>query len=101
MKPAEPIEADRVVADVPCPFCGCLCDDLRVTVVGERIVAAAGACPLGEQRFLADDAVEIKPAEFQVAIAQAAELLCAARYPLVYGLSGATCEAQTVAVGIA
>jgi formylmethanofuran dehydrogenase subunit B len=34
-------------------------------------------------------------------VAEAARLLCEARYPIVYGLSDTTCEAQRVAVAIA
>ena len=35
------------------------------------------------------------------AVERAARILAGARYPIVYGLSDTTCEAQRVAVGIA
>jgi hypothetical protein len=38
----------RVVENVACTGCGCVCDDLRLTVRGERIVRAERACVLAE-----------------------------------------------------
>ena len=38
--------AARVVADIPCPFCGCVCDDLQATIVGDQIVSISGAIEL-------------------------------------------------------
>jgi formylmethanofuran dehydrogenase subunit B len=98
----------KTLADVPCPFCCCACDDLQVHVEGERITSAEGACEIARPWFLGDRAAERpncrvdgKPAEIDEALRHAAELLAAARYPLVYGLSRASCEAQRVAVDIA
>jgi formylmethanofuran dehydrogenase subunit B len=110
----QPAESDpltaapsRLMADVPCPFCGCVCDDLELTVEGHRIVAVDRACEMARSQFLAAGSVERtsridgRPVAWDEAIRRAAELFSAARYPLVYGLSGATCEAQAAAVGIA
>jgi formylmethanofuran dehydrogenase subunit B len=98
----------REVSDVPCPFCACLCDDLQVTVSGGRVVSVSGACELARPRFLGGPEsvrltcrVDGRPAEVHEALARAAELLTSARYPLIYGLSRASCEAQAVAVEIA
>ncbi len=109
-EPANPVDdsATRIIADIPCPFCSCLCDDLVATVQGDKIVSVAGACdrarpwfvgkrPAGPPVCQADG----RPAELSEAIERAANLLAAARYPLVYGLSRATCEAQRIAVEIA
>ena len=34
-----------------CPGCGCLCDDLDVTVDGDRIVEVSNVCLWGVSRF--------------------------------------------------
>ncbi len=95
-------------SDFPCPFCGCLCDDLELTVAGGRIVEAVGACELARPRLLAAGAES--PGESRragisppcsEAIQQAARLLLQARRPLIWGLRRATCAAQVAAVEIA
>ncbi len=92
--------------DVPCAFCGCLCDDLRVTVAGGKVVELEGACSLAGPQILAAEASrpagriagrDVSQAE---AIHEAARVLIAARAPLVWGLGRATCEAQAAAVEI-
>jgi formylmethanofuran dehydrogenase subunit B len=97
-----------VVTDAICTGCGCLCDDLTIRVQGRQIVAADGACPLGEtwlKRSRPDDrpgcTIAGRPASLEAGFERAAEILRAARYPLVYGLVGTTTEAQRVAVAIA
>jgi formylmethanofuran dehydrogenase subunit B len=99
----------RVVEHATCTFCGCVCDDIDLTVEGNRITKAKNACILGKAWFLEhqwDDArpeamVAGQPVTTAVAIEEAARLLAAARYPVVYGLSDTTVEAQRVAVEIA
>jgi len=97
-----------IVSDIPCPFCGCLCDDLELTVAEGRIVAADRACEIARSQFMAVGESPLpacrvggQPAELADGIRSAAELLRAARYPLVWGLGRATCEAQSEAVRIA
>jgi formylmethanofuran dehydrogenase subunit B len=101
----QPIE-NGTVADVPCPFCCCACDDLQVRVEGGQITSVDGACEIALPCFLGTAErpvcrVDGKPAEIDDALRRAAELLADARYPLIFGLSRATCEAQRIAVGIA
>jgi formylmethanofuran dehydrogenase subunit B len=100
--------SDALVCDVVCTACGCLCDDIAVTVSGGRIQAARNACSLGATWFLAPRneeravaSIEGQPADFDTAVQRAAGILSAARWPLVTGLRATTCEAQRVAVGIA
>lgn len=101
-------EAVRVVENATCTFCGCVCDDMDLTVQGNRITKAKNACVLGKAWFL-NHHVEDRPvaivdgrlATFEEAVERAAQILARARYPIVYGLSDTTCEAQRVAVGIA
>src|SRR5438874_1919500 len=98
----------KVVSNATCTFCGCVCDDMVLTVEDHKITKAKNACVLGKAWFLnhhvEDRPVAIidgKPATLDDAIERAARILAGARYPIVYGLSDTTCEAQRVAVAIA
>ncbi|MBN2243888.1 MAG: formylmethanofuran dehydrogenase subunit B [Acidobacteria bacterium] len=99
------MQVDHVV----CAFCGCVCDDIRVTVEGGRITNARNACALGKSWFLNHGApsdlpvarIEGKPASLDQGIEEAARCLAGARYPLIYGLSSTSCEAQRKAVALA
>lgn len=97
----------RVVADATCTFCGCVCDDIELTVRDNRIVAAQRACELGERWFFSrslddrpDCLIAGQPAPLDLGVERAAQILTRAKYPLIYGLSNTTCEAQRIAVGI-
>ncbi|TWT29360.1 Formyltransferase/hydrolase complex Fhc subunit B [Posidoniimonas corsicana] len=94
--------------DVLCFGCGCLCDDLRVTVDGESALAEGLSCSLGREwldRVAAwrpgPCVIEGREAPLAEAVARAADLLSAAHAPLVCGLAGAGTDAQRAAVGIA
>jgi formylmethanofuran dehydrogenase subunit B len=85
-----------------------VCDDIDLTVEGNQIVEAKNACVLGKAWFLnhhAEDrpacTIRGQAAPLDEAIDQAARILAEARYPIVYGLSDTTCEAQRRAVAIA
>ncbi len=95
-------------SDIVCPFCSCACDDLAVTIENGRIVDVVGGCEQGRSRFLDHDRetgptclIDGQPASFDAAIDRAVELLRAAHAPLIYGLSEATAEAQSLAATIA
>ena len=94
--------------DVACTRCGCVCDDLCITVNDGRIVEADRACGLAERWFLnlgtnepPVAAIEGCPAEFGEAIERAAQILAASRYPLIYGLSRSSTDGQRAAVRLA
>ena len=98
----------RIVENVACTACGCVCDDLRLTVREQRIVRAEGACVLAEPWLLSQNGasppaaeVEGAAAPMEAAIARAALLLRQARYPLVYGLARSSTEGQCAAVALA
>lgn len=98
----------RVIEGFACTGCGCVCDDLRLAVRGERIVAAEGACALAEPWLLAQGAASPPAAEvageaatFDLAVERAAELLGRAHQPLVYGLARSSTEGQAAAVALA
>ena len=98
----------KIVEDATCTFCGCVCDDIQLTVEGHSIKKAKKACVLGTSWFLNHEIedrapcyIEGKPASVEAGIRKAAGILHSAKYPLVYGLSDTTVESQRVAVGIA
>lgn len=99
------MQIDHVV----CAFCGCDCDDISVTVEGDRITKTKNACVLGKAWFLNHGTpsdlpvarIEGKPASLEQGIEASARCLAKARYPLVYGLSSTSCEAQRKAVALA
>jgi formylmethanofuran dehydrogenase subunit B len=98
----------RTVEDATCLGCACLCDDIGIVVEGDRIVEARNACPMGRDWYGIgqdipdeDSRINGQPAAWDEAIDRAATILSGAKAPLVWGLSGATIEAQRQAVAIA
>jgi len=94
--------------DVACTVCGCVCDDLAVTVDAGRVVAAEGTCALSDPWLRAQNThrppaalVDGVAAEPDAAFARAAELLRSSRAPLIYGLSRSTTEGQRAATALA
>ncbi len=77
---------------VPCPFCGLLCDDLRIAVAEERLAVVAHGCPISLGAFAGLPSQEAAPriagrrASLEEAAAAAAQLLKGARQPLFAGL---------------
>jgi formylmethanofuran dehydrogenase subunit B len=100
----------QIVENATCTFCGCVCDDmiLTVDVDEQRITNSKNACVLGKAWF-AEHTVEERPyalidgqeATTEEGIEVAAQILANSRFPVVYGLSDTTCEAQRQAVAIA
>lgn len=41
----------KVVSNATCTFCGCVCDDIELTVEGNHITKAKNACVLGKAWF--------------------------------------------------
>jgi formylmethanofuran dehydrogenase subunit B len=99
----------KVVKNATCTFCGCVCDDIELHADAERIVKTKNACSLGEswfrnhtaERLYPDALIDGKPATVDEAVEAAADYLCKAHMPLVYGLSNVTCETQREAVALA
>ena len=92
-----------------CAGCGLVCDDITA-VVGDdgRIERLERTCPLGDAWFAERVApappparVDGREAGLDEALDAAAEILAAARAPLVYGLGQTSCEAQRAAVALA
>jgi len=98
----------EIVEDVACTVCGCVCDDLRITVADGRITEAIGACHLSRQWFLDQDSrrpaaaeIDRRDANLAAALDRAAGILRKARYPLIYGLSRSSTQGQRAAVALA
>jgi formylmethanofuran dehydrogenase subunit B len=99
----------KIVPDATCTFCGCVCDDMVLTVDLDhnRIIKAENACILGKAWFK-EHAIEERPfalvngreASTEEGVEEAAQILATARFPVIYGLSDTTCEAQRIAVAI-
>ncbi len=97
-----------VYTDVVCPFCGCLCDDLEITVEGNEIKGAKNACVVSRSKFMnhGENRIEAptvdgKKTTMKKAIEAAAKILAEAKRPLVYGLSSTECEAIARCVELA
>jgi formylmethanofuran dehydrogenase subunit B len=102
-----------VVKSVTCPVCGCLCDDIELTVENGEIVKVKKGCSMSESKFLSYKSEhrirtplirkdgQLVPASYDEAIRKAAEILVNANYPLLYGWSSTSCEAQRVGIELA
>ena len=100
----------KVVENATCTFCGCVCDDMMLTVDldEKRITKAKNACILGKawfaEHYIEEDAppamIDNQPVSIAAAVEEAARTLSNARFPITYGLSDTTCEAQRQAVAI-
>lgn len=100
---------DRTFHGVTCTICGCVCDDLSVTIRGDRVAGITPGCALAEPWFAAQSSwagvpsayVHGQPVECEEAVAAAADLLGRARAPLIYGLSRSSTPGQRAAVRLA
>jgi formylmethanofuran dehydrogenase subunit B len=102
-----PRAVTHTVHDALCTVCGCVCDDLSLTVEGGRIVRADGACPLAEPWLLKQGAnrppvalIDGREAALDDALDRAADILRRARSPLIYGLSRSNTDGQREAVAL-
>ena len=102
-----------VVKSVTCPICGSLCDDIELTIENNEVVKVKNGCALCESKFLGYKGEhriktplirkdgKLVPASLDEAIHKAAEILANANYPILYGWSSTSCEAQRVGVELA
>lgn len=93
-----------VFSGVTCPVCGCLCDDIEITVKNNVITDVKNACAVGAAKFLnysghrhARPLIrkngELLGVSLDEAIQKSAEILLDAKYPVLYGWSSTSCEA--------
>jgi len=104
----------RVVENVVCPICGCLCDDLEVVVERNEIVKMKNGCAVCEAKMVYGYKSEERILEPLVrkngklvvvsldeAVKKAAQILTDAKYPLLFGWSSCVGEAQRIGVELA
>jgi formylmethanofuran dehydrogenase subunit B len=100
------------VKAVTCPVCGCLCDDIELTIEKGRIVEVKNGCALSESKFLSYSGHRnLKPlirkngtlvkTSLREAIRTAAEILANSNYPILYGWSSTSCEAISAGIELA
>lgn len=101
-----------VVTGVSCPVCGCLCDDIEVDVMDNRVISVKNACAIGEAKFLnyaqhrattplIKNGNSLIEASLEAAIQRSAEILVNSKYPIIYGWSNASCEAIKKGIALA
>ncbi len=92
-----------IVEDAICSFCGCLCDDISVEVAEGGIKRVRHACRLGSSKIMGHGRIRrpmirrgggLEEVSYQEAYDRAAEILLAAKRPLLYGWASTVCEAQ-------
>ena len=94
--------------DVVCPFCGCLCDDLEVTVKDGQVTGLKNGCAVSRSKFLnhgkhrvASATAHNEKKNIQEAVDAAVKILSNSKRPLIYGLSSTECGAISKAIEIA
>jgi len=99
--------------NVPCPFCGTVCDDIICKVEGDEVVSTVNACRIGHAKFVHAEGAERykkpmirKSGEFvevsmDEAIDTAASILVASERPLMYGWSCTDVDSQGAGVKLA
>ncbi len=98
----------KVISNVSCPVCGCLCDDVELEIEKNVVTKVKNACGMGEAKFLGYSGTHrpLKPmirkngkleeASLTEAVKKAAEILANAHYPILYGWSNTSCEATRI-----
>ncbi len=102
-----------VINSVTCPICGCLCDDIEVTVENNEVVKIKNGCAICESKFLGyrgehrvktplmRKGGKLVPVSMNEAVHAAAKVLANSTYPIVYGWSSTSSEAQRIGVELA
>ena len=85
-----------------CPFCGCLCDDIALSVEGNQITDNKNGCSISQAKFLNhhDDRLEMD-SSLEDLVKKAAEIIVNSKRLLVYGLSSTENDAHREAYKIA
>ncbi|MHA1637631.1 MAG: formylmethanofuran dehydrogenase subunit B [Candidatus Thorarchaeota archaeon] len=101
-------EQMEIHEDVPCTFCGCLCDDLVIEVSDNCIQSFKNGCAISKEKYLGhkenrrlEPQIKGSPVSLKEAIARAAEIIASSRRLLVYGLSSTENDAHREAYKIA
>ncbi|WEU40764.1 MAG: formylmethanofuran dehydrogenase subunit B [Candidatus Odinarchaeum yellowstonii] len=104
---------NRLTVKATCPYCGCLCDDIEVTVEDNNIHSVKNACRLGAMKIKSANSenrnlkylIKSGNSKIEVTLDEALEetvnLLLNADKPVLYGWSNTSCEAQLIGLKIA
>jgi len=99
---------DQSWNQVACPGCGCVCDDISLSRSAVGQIGFQPDCSLGRQWFQKHAApvqhsatIDGQPVTLDLALQRAADILNAANYPLIYGLSRSSTPGQRAAVALA
>lgn len=85
-----------------CPGCACLCEDIEIAGAEIRNVCRKGfGIFRSRQKSRLSAMVADGVTDVDAAIEKAAEILCEARSPVIYGLDNSTCEAQKLGLELA
>ncbi len=102
------LNSHSVITDVACTLCGCVCDDLRISVQENRIVRAEGACEIAEPWLLEQNTrwppatrIAGQAVSWEEAIGRAGDILRSSLAPLIYGLSHSSTAGQRAAAHLA
>ncbi len=102
-----------IISSVVCPVCGCVCDDIEITVEDGKIVRNKNGCALSKAKFLNFNKEhriqkplirkngKLVEVSFEEAIHASAQILANATYPVLYGWSSTSCEAQRFGIELA
>ena len=104
----------KTIDNVVCPICGCLCDDLEVTVENNEIVKMKNGCAVCEAKMVhgykSEERIltpmirkdgKLVSVSMDEAVKKAAQILTDAKYPLLFGWSSTVGEAQRIGVELA
>ncbi|MGA2105756.1 MAG: formylmethanofuran dehydrogenase subunit B [Methanoregula sp.] len=106
----------KEVTDVICPFCGTLCDDVRITVSDDNktILGVKNACAIGAEKFnhqrlpgrvkrprMRQADGTFKEVTYDEAIDWTAKMLVKSRKTLMYGWASTSCQAMSIGHEIA
>ncbi len=98
----------RIFTDVACTMCGCVCDDLKLTIVDGRVVGVSPGCALAEPWLVGQSsfdrplcAIGGQPVSIDEAVDYASAILAKSTSPLIYGLSSSSTPGQRSAVRLA
>lgn len=100
---------EKIIGDLVCSFCGCLCDDIEVKVEDNKLIEMYNACTLGYHKMSSATSHrltkpmirkngELVEVSLDAAINRAAEILAKAKRPLLYGWASTSNEA--IAAGV-
>lgn len=99
----------KIFNNVACTMCGCVCDDLKLTVDDGRVVGVSPGCALADSWLIGQSAgdnasgcrVGGEIVSFERALDRAVDILRNAVSPLIYGLSSSSTPGQRSAVRLA